>query len=69
MEKIPTNDHSLTYNDTLEDSRVKIVSSLAKKFIKWCETGIAQKPDFQNGLRVQEMIDAAINSNQSFSIR
>ena len=69
LEKIPTNDHSLTYNDTLEDSRVKIVSSLAKKFIKWCETGIAQKPDFQNGLRVQEMIDAAINSNQSFSIR
>tara|TARA_Y100001936_G_scaffold70180_1_gene69257 strand:- start:1553 stop:2569 length:1017 start_codon:yes stop_codon:yes gene_type:complete len=63
-EKIQINDeHSFRNDNIFEDSRVKVVSSLAKKFIKWCETGIPQKPDFQNGVRVQKMIQTAKNSN------
>ena len=47
------------------DPRVKIVSLLARKFIHWCNSGIAQKPDFQNGMRVQELIDLARTSNSN----
>jgi len=36
---------------------VKTVSLVAEKFINWCNTGISKKPDFEDGLRVQELID------------
>lgn len=46
-------------HDESEDSRVKLVVSLAKRFINWCNTGVAAKPDFQDGMRVQELIEMA----------
>ena len=48
--------------NTLEDSRVKVVFPLAKRFIDWCNTGVASKPDFEDGMRVQELIELARNS-------
>lgn len=52
-------------NDILEDSRVKYVTSIAEKFITWCNSGVNAKPNFQDGLRVQELIELARNSNNS----
>ena len=48
--------------DTFEDSRVKVVFPMAKRFIDWCHTGVASKPDFEDGMRVQELIELARNS-------
>lgn len=42
-----------------EDPRVKVIKPTAERFIKWCNTGVAAKPDFQDGLRVQELIEMA----------
>jgi len=48
----------------LEDPRIKVVIPIAKRFIHWCNTGIPSKPDFQDGLRIQELIQMArTNSN------
>ena len=46
-------------DDELEDSRVKVVISIATRFINWCNNGIATKPNFQDGVRVQELIEIA----------
>jgi len=46
-------------NDTFkksEDPRIKLVSNIGKRFIDWCITGKKSKPDFYDGLRVQELI-------------
>ena len=50
-------ENPIIVNDSTEDSRAKIVALVAKKFINWCNTGIPEKPDFEDGLRVQELID------------
>ncbi len=62
-QKIESNKYLVIPNDDFEDPRVKIVLYLAEKFVKWCNTGIAEKPDFQDGLRVQELINIARSSN------
>lgn len=49
--------------DESEDPRVKIIRPIAERFINWCHTGIAAKPDFHDGLRVQELIEIARVSN------
>jgi len=49
--------NSIVVDDPSEDSRAKIVAFVAQKFINWCNTGIPEKPDFEDGLRVQELID------------
>ena len=56
IQKIKADDH---YENVIpsEDPRVKTVSLLAEKFITWCNTKIPKKPDFEDGLRVQELID------------
>lgn len=46
-------------DDELEDSRVKVVKPIATRFINWCNNGIPTKPDFQDGMRVQELIEIA----------
>jgi len=46
-----------------EDPRVKVIKPIAKRFIKWCNSGVPSKPSFQEGLRVQELIEMARNSN------
>ena len=52
--------------DESEDPRVKVIKPIAERFINWCNTGIAAKPDFQDGLRVQELIKMARISNSNF---
>jgi predicted dehydrogenase len=58
----PDTRFSLSY-DGLEDSRIKVIKPLIERFINWCNTGVAAKPDFQDGLRVQELIEMARISN------
>ena len=55
------NDLNLHQNE-IEDPRVKVIKPIAERFIQWCNTGISSKPDFQDGLRVQELIEMARNS-------
>lgn len=43
--------------DSSEDPRIKPVYAIAERFIHWCNTGEAAKPDFQDGLRVQTLIE------------
>jgi predicted dehydrogenase len=62
-QKIESDKPVIISNENSEDPRVKVVSYLAEKFIKWCNTGISVKPDFQDGARVQELIDMARSSN------
>jgi len=49
--------------DESEDPRVKVIRPIAERFINWCNTGISAKPDFCDGLRVQELIEMARISN------
>ena len=51
--------------DESEDPRVKIIKPIAERFINWCNTGVAAKPDFEDGLRVQELIKMTRNSIQN----
>ena len=55
----------LSHNE-LEDSRVKVAKPIVERFIHWCNTGVCSKPDFQDGLRVQELIEMARVSNSKF---
>ncbi len=53
-------------HDELEDPRVKVIKPVAERFINWCNTGVAAKPDFQDGQRVQELIEMARVSDSKF---
>ena len=48
-----------------EDERVCLVKSLGKRFIAWHQRGEPSKPDFEDGVRVQQLIEYAINSANS----
>ena len=52
--------------DESEDPRVKVITPIAERFINWCNTGNTAKPDFEDGLRVQELIKMARISNSNF---
>lgn len=56
---------NLSHNES-EDSRIKIIIPIAERFINWCNTGVTAKPDFQDGLRVQELIEMARSSDSKF---
>ncbi len=47
----------------LKDSRVRTVAVLMRRFVDWIESGAPAGPDFREGLRVQQLIDAAQKSN------
>jgi len=51
--------------DELEDPRVNVVMPIVERFINWCNTGIAAKPDFHDGFRVQKLIAMARDSDQN----
>ena len=51
--------------DESEDPRVKVIKPIAERFINWCNTGNTAKPDFEDGLRVQELILLARSSHYS----
>lgn len=53
--------------DESEDPRIKVIKPIAERFINWCNTGVATKPNFQDGLRVQELIEMARHSNSQIS--
>ena len=52
--------------DESEDPRVKVIKPIAERFINWCNTGVEAKPDFEDGLRVQELIEMARASDSKF---
>jgi len=56
---------NLSYDES-EDPRVKIIKPVAERFINWCNTGVATKPDFQDGLRVDELIEMTRVSDSKF---
>lgn len=45
-----------------EDERVCLVRSLGTRFIAWHHGGIPSKPDFEDGVRVQQLIKYAMDS-------
>ncbi len=47
--------------DESEDQRVKIIKPIAERFIDWCNKGVEARPNFKDGLRVQELIEIARN--------
>ncbi|MBU1084270.1 MAG: hypothetical protein KKG84_04155, partial [Candidatus Omnitrophica bacterium] len=55
--------HSLSAPDP--DSRIAPVSCLVNRFLDWIETGLPQRPDLKDSLRVQQLLDAARRSNGS----
>lgn len=56
--------HKRSHKNELEDPRINVIKPIAERFINWCKTGVPAKPDFQDGLRVQELIEnARSNSN------
>jgi len=50
--------------DVRVDGRIPVVARMARKFLDWVASGIAGRPDFQDGLRVQELLEAAEQSHQ-----
>ena len=50
-------------HDESEDPRVKVIKPIAERFLNWCNTGVEAKPNFEDGLRVQELIEMARASN------
>ena len=53
-------------HDELEDTILKVIKPVAERFINWCNTGVEAKPDFEDGLRVQELIEMARASDSKF---
>ncbi len=51
-------------NENPLQSRIEAVSILATRFLDWIETGIPEVPSFEEGLRVQRLLDAAYRSNE-----
>ena len=45
--------------DPALDERVCLVASLGKRFVAWCQLNKVSKPDFEDGFRVQQLIDLA----------
>jgi predicted dehydrogenase len=51
-----------------EDERVRFVRSLGKRFIAWHNEGTPSKPDFEDAVRVQQLIKYAIDSADKRSL-
>ncbi|MEW6533748.1 MAG: Gfo/Idh/MocA family oxidoreductase [Thermodesulfobacteriota bacterium] len=51
--------------ENAEDSRIPAVSSLASRFLDWIETGASARPNFEDGLRAQILLDAALRSDRT----
>lgn len=61
FEQVPTAELDPT---NAEDGRIPAVASLASHFLDWIETGTATRPNFEDGLRVQALLDAALRSDR-----
>ncbi|UBF28450.1 hypothetical protein K9N68_11580 [Kovacikia minuta CCNUW1] len=49
----------------IKDGRLVVVSRLVNRFVTWLETGVPSTPSFKDGLRVQQLLEAARNSHES----
>jgi predicted dehydrogenase len=47
------------------DGRVPLVARIAGRFANWIRNGVPARPNFEDGLRVQSLLDAARRSDQS----
>lgn len=65
-QKIVLGNNPQFYNNKKEDSRVKLIVPIAKRFINWCHDDLPAKPDFSDGVRVQGLIESARKSHQDF---
>ena len=65
VEKIKVENSNSSWEQN-EDSRIKVVSPIIDRFIQWCNTGKPAKPDFEDGMRIQELIDMARKSDARF---
>jgi len=63
-QKIKAENTLSTHTSDSEDPRIKVIRPIAERFINWCNTGIPAKPDFQDGLRVQKLIEMARESSR-----
>jgi predicted dehydrogenase len=61
LERIPADDPA---DAQYPDGRIAPVSRLAKRFLDAIETGVPARPDFAEGYRVQQLIDAAQRSHR-----
>ena len=59
------NELSATESTSSQDGRLIAVGKLVRRFIDWVESGRPEGPDFQDGLRVQQLLDCAVRSNES----
>ena len=65
IQKIKPDNILDTSRDESEDERVKVIKPIVERFINWCNTGVEAKPNFEDGLRVQELILLARDSHYS----
>jgi predicted dehydrogenase len=49
----------------IKDGRLVVVSRLIDRFVTWLETGVPGAPSFKDGLRVQQLLEAARMSHES----
>lgn len=49
----------------IKDGRLLVVSRLVNRFIDWCTADVPAIPNFQDGLRVQRLLEAAKHSDAS----
>jgi len=48
-----------------DDGRIPAVASLVSRFLNWIRTGTPARPNFQDGSRVQALLDAALRSDRT----
>jgi len=48
--------------DANEDPRIKVVEQVARRFVNWCNLGTCSKPNFEDGVRVQKLIELSRNN-------
>jgi len=51
--------------EVYSDGRVLTASRLARQFLDWVERDVPSRPDFRDGLRVQQLLDAALRSHHN----
>ena len=63
IQKISDIEKLTCLNDVDEDPRIKFITNLTNKFIHWYNTGMPAKPNFEDGLRVQKLIEISRKNN------
>lgn len=61
LEVVYSSDHSQVIGG---DGRIAAVACIVKRFVDWIVTGVPSTPSFQDGLRVQSLLEAARKSHE-----